>query len=326
MQASEVVKKMEEERTFNIDIEDEGERVDKFLAGKNEEMSRSYLQKLIDRDLVKVNGESVKSSYIIQPGDMIKLIIPPPEEPDIKPVEMDLDIIYEDEDIIIVNKQPGRIVHPVPGNREKTMVNGLLAYTDDLAGIAGVRRPGIVHRLDRDTSGVLVVAKNDQAHRNLVNQFKNRDTKKIYQTVVKGKFPYKVGEIDAPIGRDPEHRTRMAVTEKNSKRAVTLFKVLQYYQDYTYLEVELKTGRTHQIRVHFSHLGHPVVGDKKYDGQTEDVLQVERQLLHAYILGFNHPGTGEWVEFKAELPRDFEDVLVKLENSLNGPDSCPGSF
>ncbi len=223
---------------------------------------------------------------------------------------MDLDILYEDQNIMVVNKPADIVVHPAPGNRSNTLVNGLLSHTDDLAGINNVKRPGIVHRLDKDTSGVLVVAKNDLSMKSLSQQFKQRKVKKIYHTILKGRLPYKSGKIEAPIGRDPYNRKKMAVRKNNSKKAITFFEIIKKYDKYSYVRVELKTGRTHQIRVHFSYINHPVVGDKKY-GNGKD--KVKRQLLHAYQLGFFHPEKNEWMEFEAPLPDDFTNFLKKLK-------------
>ncbi|ACL69689.1 RluA family pseudouridine synthase [Halothermothrix orenii] len=304
-----------DEKVYEVSSEEEGKRIDKYLSKLNKDLSRSYIQKLIDNDKVLVNGESVKRSFKVNRGDHIRLIIPPPEDSGIKPVEMDLDIIYEDKDILVLNKNAGLVVHPAPGNHENTLVNALIAYCDNLSTISGVNRPGIVHRLDKDTSGVMVIAKNDISHRKLVEQFKQRKTKKYYRTLLKGELPYKEGKIDAPIGRDPHDRKKMAVTRKNSKKAVTYFKVLEFFRDHSYVEVELKTGRTHQIRVHFSYMGFPVVGDSIY-GKKRNRLQATRQLLHAYRLGFYHPRNDKWVEYKASLPDDFKKALDILENKF----------
>lgn len=293
---------------------EQGQRLDKFVSSRNEGLSRSYIQKLIDGNNITVNGKYEKSSYKMRTDDVTVLKIPEPRNPEIEAVNMKLNIIYEDRDILVVNKPPGIVVHPVPGNWDNTLVNGLLAYTDNLSGINGVKRPGIVHRLDKDTSGTLVVAKNDTSHRELVKQFKNRDTKKIYRTIVKGNLPHDKGTIDAPIGRDSADRKRMAVVKENSKRAVSHFIVLQRYNTHTYIEVRLETGRTHQIRVHLSYMGYPVLGDDKYGRRRKNnKLSVTRQLLHAYRLGFQHPASGLWMEFKAPLPEDFMTILELLE-------------
>ncbi len=304
------------ESSFLIQELEQGERLDKFLSSKCKELSRSYIQKLISENMVTVNGNAEKGSYKVRKDDLIQIIIPEAREAEIKAVKMDLEIIYEDDCIIVVNKPPGLPVHPAPGNLENTLVNGLLAYTDKLSGINGVKRPGIVHRLDKDTSGAIVVAKDDQSHRKLVEEFKQRKVLKIYHTIVKGSLPYNEGVIDAPIGRDPRERKRMAVIERNSKEAISHFRVLERLGNYTYLEVKLETGRTHQIRVHLSYLGHPILGDEKY-GRVgkQNILSVERQLLHAYILGFRHPRSGEWMEFEAPLPEDFLSALKILKNT-----------
>lgn len=302
------------ESSFTIKEIDEGKRLDKFLTKELEEASRTYIQRLIVEKMVTVNGRYEKGSYKVQKGDLVKIIIPETKLPEIKAAEMDLEIIYEDENIIVINKPPGLIVHPVPGNWNNTLVNALLAYSDKLSGINGVRRPGIVHRLDKDTSGVIVVAKDDQSHKRLVERFKDRDILKVYHAIVKGNLPHDKGIIDAPIGRDPGKRKRMAVTERNSKKAVSHFQVIERFKDFTYLQIKLETGRTHQIRVHLSYLGYPILGDDKY-GKKKVLrnLHVKRQLLHAYILGFEHPITGEWLEFKAPLPEDFRSILNILK-------------
>lgn len=298
------------EKNYVVYEADKSLRIDKYLSKQNDNISRSYIQQLIDDNMVKVNGKNEKSSYKLKLDDKIKLIIPQAKKPEIEPMEMELNIIYEDKDIIVINKQAGLIVHPVPGNWDNTLVNGLLAYSDDLSGINGVKRPGIVHRLDKDTSGALVVAKNDQSHRRLVKQFKKRETMKIYRTIVKGNVPHDKGTIDAPIGRDPVERKRMAVVKDNSKKAVSHFTVLERFNSHTYLEVKLETGRTHQIRVHLSYMGYPVLGDDKYGRKKpKKNFYVDRQLLHAYILGFNHPRTNKWLELKAALPDDFTKTL-----------------
>ncbi|MFO7818802.1 MAG: RluA family pseudouridine synthase, partial [Halanaerobacter sp.] len=223
-----------------------------------------------------------------------------------------LNIIYEDGDLLVVNKQANLVVHPAPGHPDGTLVNALLYHCDNLAGISGVKRPGIVHRLDKNTTGALVVAKNDGAQKSLSKQFKERKTKKIYWALVQGHVKHKKAKIDAAIGRDPKDRKKMAVTSKNSKKAVSKFEVLDYYGDYTLVEVELITGRTHQIRVHFDYIGHPIVGDSLY-GYNKSQLDIDRQLLHAKVLGFYHPQTEEWQEFEAELWDDMKEVVAKLD-------------
>ncbi len=297
-----------------LKVKEDGQekRLDKYLALVQTELSRSYIQKLLEDKRVYVNEQLMKGSYKVKRGDQIRLELPEPSLPEIKPLVIELDIIYEDIDLIVVNKAAGLIVHPVPGNTEYSLVNALMAYTDQLSGINGVKRPGIVHRLDKDTSGVLVVAKNDQSHRALVKQFKNRQTQKIYHAIVKGKLPYQRGKIDAPIGRNPTFRKKMAVISQNSKKAITHFQVLERLGDFTYVEVKIETGRTHQIRVHFSYLGYPVLGDDKY-GRNRNQARAPRQMLHAYKLGLYHPGTGNWLEFTAPLPADFKSALLELK-------------
>ena len=290
-------------------------RIDKFLAEKHKDFSRSYIQKLIDEGHVKVNNKSIKKSYKLKDGDEIKIYEKENEKLDLEPYKIDLDIIYEDKNIIVINKPAGLLVHPSPHEKKETLVNALLYYTDDLSGIGGVIRPGIVHRLDKNTSGAIVVAKDDKSHKNLVKQFKNRNTKKIYKALVKGNFKYKDGKIDAPIGRDPKNRTKMAVTKKNSKRAVTYFEVLKKKDDYAYLRLKLETGRTHQIRVHLAYLGYPIIGDQKYDKKvvTEiNDIKINRHMLHCSNLGFYHPIKEEWMEFEADLASDF----LKLKNEI----------
>ncbi|MGM0471256.1 MAG: RluA family pseudouridine synthase [Bacillota bacterium] len=304
---------MDEELEFVVDQRAANERLDKYLAAENSDLSRTYLQRLIESGQVTVNEEEKKSSYQLQVNDRIKLDIPQPEEIEVEPEPIPLDIIAEDEDIVVVNKQPNLVVHPAPGHPNGTLVNGLLFHCDNLSGINGKIRPGIVHRLDQDTSGVLVAAKNNEAHRSLVNQFKERKTEKIYLTLVEGNVQYNRGKIDAAIGRDPKDRKKMTVTEYNSKKAVTRFKVLERFGDYTWLQVKLETGRTHQIRVHMEYLGNPVVGDETY-GYNKQRLNVNRQLLHAHKLSFIHPLSQERVKYEAKLPADISEVLNNLQS------------
>lgn len=300
---------------YKINSELSGLRIDKFLAKKHNDFSRSYIQKLINEEYVKINNKSIKKSYKLKKGDSVEVYEKESEELDLEPYELGLNIIYEDKSIILINKPAGLLVHPSPHEKKKTLVNALLDYTNDLSGIGGVKRPGIVHRLDKNTSGAIVVAKDDKSHRNLIKQFKNRNTKKIYKAIVNGNFKYKDGKIDAPIGRDPNNRTKMAVTKKNSKKAITHFEVIEKNSNYSYLKLKLETGRTHQIRVHLSYLGYPILGDSKYGNNNENIKsnhKVERQLLHSYSLGFYHPIKNKWMEFKAELPVDFTKILSEL--------------
>ncbi len=298
-----------EEYSLKVKKADKGKRIDKYLAEKLEHLSRSFIQKLIEDVKIKVNGKSVDKSYKINAGDLLKIQVEE-KESEIKAVEMDLDIVYEDQDIIVINKNADRVVHPAPGHHNDTIVNAMLAHVDNLSAINGIKRPGIVHRLDKDTSGLLIVAKNDRSHKGLAQQFKNRSVEKYYYALIEGNLAYKKGKIDAPIGRDPNNRKKMAVRKRNSKKAVSRFKIIEEFKNHTLVEVKIETGRTHQIRVHFSYLGHPVVGDKKYGSQNN--LRAKRQLLHAKRLIITHPLTGEKMEFEAELKPDFQAVLTGL--------------
>jgi len=305
---------------YKIGSEFSGYRLDKFLAKKHEDFSRSYIQKLIDEEYVKVNNKNIKKSYILKQRDIVEVYEKENEKLDLEPYKIELNIIYEDENIIVINKPAGLLVHPSPHEKKKTLVNALLYYTDDLSGIGGVIRPGIVHRLDKNTSGAIVVAKDDKSHKNLSKQFKKRNTKKIYKAIVDGKFKYKDGKIDAPIGRDPSNRTRMAVTKKNSKRAVTYFEVLKKTENYSYVKLKIETGRTHQIRVHLAYLGYPIIGDQKY--AETPVLKinnskVKRQMLHCSNLGFYHPIKGDWMEFEADLASDFLELKKEIFKGKN---------
>ena len=305
---------------YKIGSEFSGYRLDKFLAKKHEDFSRSYIQKLIDEEYVKVNNKNIKKSYILKQRDIVEVYEKENEKLDLEPYKIELNIIYEDENIIVINKPAGLLVHPSPHEKKKTLVNALLYYTDDLSGIGGVIRPGIVHRLDKNTSGAIVVAKDDKSHKNLSKQFKKRNTKKIYKAIVDGKFKYKDGKIDAPIGRDPSNRTRMAVTKKNSKRAVTYFEVLKKTENYSYVKLKIETGRTHQIRVHLAYLGYPIIGDQKY-AETPVIKinnsKVKRQMLHCSNLGFYHPIKGDWMEFEADLPSDFLELKKEIFKGKN---------
>ncbi|MFW5979848.1 MAG: RluA family pseudouridine synthase [Bacillota bacterium] len=289
-------------------------RLDKFISDIKENISRSYIQKLINDGNVKVNDSSQKCSYKLKTGDKIIINIPEPEKIDLKEQSLPLNILYEDSHIIVINKQAGRLVHPTPHQKKDTVVNALLAHCDDLAGIAGKKRPGIVHRLDKNTSGVLIAAKTDKSHQYLTEQFKNRKTKKFYRALSTGKIPHKRGKIEAPIGRDPNNRTKMTVTEKNSKYALTYFKVLDTFAGYSYLKLRIKTGRTHQVRVHLSYMGYPLCGDKKYGNDKIDG-PCNRPMLHAYRLGFKHPDSKKWLEFTAPLPQDFSNILSDLKTN-----------
>jgi 23S rRNA pseudouridine1911/1915/1917 synthase len=298
---------------FTIEEEQDKERIDKVIASLNEEWSRSQVQQWIKDGLVTVNGKAVKANYKCSAGDAVVVELPEPEPLDVEPEEMDLDIYYEDADVLVVNKPRGMVVHPAPGHMRGTLVNGLLAHCKDLSGINGVLRPGIVHRIDKDTSGLLMVAKNDFAHESLVNQLVNKTVTRKYKAIVHGVIPHDYGTIDAPIGRDKHDRQSMAVTEENGKEAVTHFRVLERFDKFTFIECQLETGRTHQIRVHMKYIGFPLAGDPKYG--PKKTLPIDGQALHAGILGFTHPRTGEYLEFEAPLPEEFQRVLDMLRNN-----------
>ena len=299
-------------RTINHFAEVEaGQRLDVYLSNYYTDISRSQLQKLISQGMVEINGEKVTPKYKIKQGDYVDLTIPDPVELAVKPENIELDIYYEDEDVIVVNKPRGMVVHPAEGNYSGTMVNALLYHCRDLSGINGVMRPGIVHRLDKDTSGLLMVAKNDLAHNSLAVQLEKRKVIRRYLALLHGNIKEDAGTVDAPVGRDPHNRQKMTVTDKNSRPAVTYFKVLKRFGQYTMVELRLETGRTHQIRVHMKYVGYLVVGDPKY-GPTKPHFNLDGQFLHAYILGFHHPRTAKYLEFKAPLPNILQNILTKL--------------
>ncbi|EOG8705812.1 RluA family pseudouridine synthase [Bacillus cereus] len=286
--------------------EQKNERIDKFVAGINNEWSRTQVQQWIKDDVVTVNGKAVKGNYKVRENDEITVTIPEPEELDIQPEDMNLEIYYEDADVLVVNKPRGMVVHPAPGHTSGTLVNGLMHHCTDLSGINGVMRPGIVHRIDKDTSGLLMVAKNDMAHESLVNQLVAKTVTRRYKAIVHGVIPHDKGTIDAPIARDKKERQSMTVDE-NGKHAVTHFQVLERFKDFTLVECRLETGRTHQIRVHMKYIGYPLAGDPKYG--PKKTLDMNGQVLHAGILGFDHPRTGEYIQFEAPIPEVFEDAL-----------------
>ena len=290
-----------------------GERLDAFLARCADNLSRSAAQKLIEEGQVLRNGKKAKKNDKLSPGDAIEYAIPEAKPVDIVPTEMQLDIVYEDEDLLVINKPKGLVVHPAVGHQDDTLVNGLLyALGEDLSGINGALRPGIVHRIDKDTSGLLAVAKNDLAHAMLASQLKDHTMARTYEAIVCGSFREDSGTVDAPIGRHPSDRKKMCVTERNSKRAVTHWEVVARYRGYTHIRCKLETGRTHQIRVHMAHIGHPILGDLVY-GRKKPELGQDSQCLHAGALCFQHPRDGRPVMVFAELPRYFQDVLAKLE-------------
>ena len=289
-----------------------GERLDAFLARSVPDLSRSAAQKLIEEGCVTRNGKPGKKNDKLNMGDDIEYEIPEPKEVDIVPTKMQLDIVYEDEDVLVINKPKGLVVHPAAGHQDDTLVNGLLyAMGDDLSGINGELRPGIVHRIDKDTSGLLAVAKNDFAHNMLASQLKDHTMARSYEAIVVGSFREDSGTVDAPIGRHPSDRKKMCVIERNSKPAVTHWEVVERFRGYTHIRCRLETGRTHQIRVHMAHIGHPLLGDTVY-GHKKPELGQDSQCLHAFSLCFRHPRDGRPVMVFAPLPRYFEEVLDKL--------------
>lgn len=306
---------MEENRVLRFFVEDEEQdiRIDQYLAERCGHLSRSYLQKLMKAGAVLANGKPVKASYKVNEGEVISCNVPKAVEPEILAEPMALDILYEDKDIILINKPKGMVVHPAPGHPSGTLVNGLLYHCQgDLSGINGVMRPGIVHRIDKDTTGVLVACKNDAAHRVLAEQLKEHSITRRYYAIVHGGFSADEGVVDAPIGRHPVDRKKMSINEKNGKRAVTHYRVLERLGNFTWIECRLETGRTHQIRVHMASIGHPLLGDTVYGPEKCPIKQLEGQTLHAGVLGLNHPKTGEYMEFTAPLPDYFQQLLGKL--------------
>lgn len=300
-----------------ISVTDEkaGERIDKIICSAVEGLSRSAVQKIIDEGAVSVGGKVISKNYKARPGDMIKVVIPEAKELEVVAENIPLDIRYEDNDLLVVNKPKGMVVHPAAGNYDGTLVNALLYHCkDSLSGINGVIRPGIVHRIDKDTSGLLIVAKNDMAHISLAEQIKVHSFTREYQSVVYGRMKCQSGTVDAPIGRHPVDRKKMAVTQKNSKNAVTHYSVLNEYKDFTHLKLRLETGRTHQIRVHMSYIGHPVAGDAVY-GPKKVIEYLSGQCLHAGLIGFRHPRTNEYIEIESELPDYFTDFLRRIGNN-----------
>ena len=297
---------MSEVVQVTVAAEQKNERIDKFVTGINNEWSRTQVQQWIKDEVVTVNGKAVKGNYKVKEEDEITVTIPEPEELDIQPEDLNLEIYYEDADVLVVNKPRGMVVHPAPGHTSGTLVNGLMHHCTDLSGINGVMRPGIVHRIDKDTSGLLMVAKNDMAHESLVNQLVAKTVTRRYKAIVHGVIPHDKGTIDAPIARDKKERQSMTVDE-NGKNAVTHFQVLERFKDFTLVECRLETGRTHQIRVHMKYIGYPLAGDPKYG--PKKTLDMNGQALHAGILGFDHPRTGEYIQFEAPIPEVFEDEL-----------------
>ena len=293
-------------------IEKGGERIDKYLSEQLEDMTRSHIQKLIKENMVRVNGITVKSNFKLSASDQIEVEIPELKEPDILPENIPLDILYEDQDILVVNKPKGMVVHPAPGHYTGTLVNAIMYHCkDNLSGINGVMRPGIVHRIDMDTTGSLLICKNDRAHQALAKQLKEHSITRKYHAIVHGRLKEDEGTIDKPIGRHPIDRKKMSVHCTNGREAVTHYRVLKRFQQFTYIECQLETGRTHQIRVHMSSIGHPILGDQVY-GPAKCPYKLQGQTLHAKVLGITHPTTGKYMEFDAPLPDYFQGLLEKM--------------
>lgn len=301
-----------EDFTFEV-TEQAGERIDKAVASLEEEWSRTQIQTWVKDGHVLVNGNPVKTNYKTKVGDVITVMPPEPEEYKIEAENLDLEIVYEDQDVLVVNKPRGMVVHPAPGHLSGTLVNGLMYQVKDLSGINGVMRPGIVHRIDKDTSGLLMVAKNDLAHESLVDQLVKKTVTRVYTALVHGTIPHDNGTIDAPIGRDQKDRQSMAIVDKG-KHAVTHFTVVERFgRDFTLIKCRLETGRTHQIRVHMKYIGHPLAGDPKYG--PKKTLEFPGQALHAGVLGFTHPRSGEYLEFEAPIPDDLAKLIDKVRRS-----------
>lgn len=298
---------------FEITEREEDERIDKCLALLIDSLSRSFIQKMIDAGNVKINGNAAKASYRVKSEDLLEFELPEAVEPEIEPENIPLDILYEDADVIIVNKPKGMVVHPAAGHYSGTLVNALMYHCGDgLSGINGVMRPGIVHRIDMDTTGSIIVCKNDAAHSCIAEQLKDHSVTRRYEAICYGVLKEDEGTVDRPIGRHPTERKKMAVNERNGKRAVTHYRVLKRFREYTHIECVLETGRTHQIRVHLASIGHPLLGDEMYAGSRKCPYHLNGQTLHARTLGFQHPVTGEYVEVDAPLPEYFRHLLDVL--------------
>lgn len=318
--------------SFIVLPQEASQRIDQFLSRKISGHSRSYLAQLIKSKLVLVNGESVKASHRLKASDRVEVTVPEPQVTELVAENIPLEIIYEDSFLLVINKPAGMVVHPGAGNRQGTLVNALLAHCKDLSGIGGRLRPGIVHRLDKNTSGLLVVAKNDEAHLSLQRQFAEKTARRVYKALVWGRVVPSSGRVETHLERSKRDPTKFVVSTRG-KEAVTLYEVEKYYDFLSLLNVTLKTGRSHQIRIHFKYLNHPVFGDPDYSGRTRQIVQLKskqekdfalrllkimpRQALHAFRLGFVHPATRQWVEFHSPLPEDFSKVLKLLENTTN---------
>lgn len=302
-----------EEFNFIIDDTNNLVRVDKFLSEQLTTITRSFFAKLIEQENVKVNGKKTSKNYKLKVGDIVNLVIPEPTTPNIEAQNIPIEIVYEDKHLLVVNKPKGMVVHPAVGNYDETLVNALMYHCgDSLSGINGVLRPGIVHRIDKNTSGLLIVAKSDIAHKGLAEQIKEHSFKREYQAVVYGNFKTDTGTINAPIGRNPKDRKKMCVIKSNSKEAVSHYEVIERYGNFSHIKVKLETGRTHQIRVHMAYSGRPVAGDDVY-GPKNVIKELKGQCLHAGLIGFIHPITNEYLEFEAPLPKYFKKFINKLE-------------
>lgn len=298
---------------FTIETDDVNKRVDVFLNEEMEDISRSALQKNIEKGNITVNGEKISKNYKLRIGDIVEAELPPPENIDIVPEDIPLDIMYEDDDLIVINKPQNMVVHPAPGHYTGTLVNALMFHCgDNLSGINGVLRPGIVHRIDKDTSGVLVIAKSDLAHKGLSEQLVEHSMKRVYNAIVYNSFSEESGTVDRNIDRSKNDRKKMAVVMQGGRNAVTHYKVIEKLGKYTWVELQLETGRTHQIRVHMSYIGHPLLGDPVY-GPKKCPFNLNGQVLHAKVLGFIHPRTGEYMEFNSELPDYFSSLIERLK-------------
>ena len=298
---------------FTIETDDVNKRVDVFLSEEMEDVSRSALQKNIEKGNITVNGEKISKNYKLRLGDIVEAELPPPENIDIVPEDIPLDIMYEDDDLIVINKPQNMVVHPAPGHYTGTLVNALMFHCgDNLSGINGVLRPGIVHRIDKDTSGVLVIAKSDLAHKGLSEQLAEHSMKRVYNAIVYNSFSEESGTVDRNIDRSKNDRKKMAVVMQGGRNAVTHYKVIEKLGKYTWVELQLETGRTHQIRAHMSYIGHPLLGDPVY-GPKKCPFNLNGQVLHAKVLGFIHPRTGEYMEFNSELPDYFSSLIERLK-------------